>query len=193
MTVGGGQEDVEDSYPDTEAEKKATEELRATLSQDLGIASKRRDVLMPEFTITRQIEAPVEKVWEVLNDFGDVQRWSPGVTGSELTSDGPVSEGSTRHCYFAPIGGVNERIDRYEPNERMTVNLFETAKLPISGAVADFNIGPHDDGTKLTLHYSYTPNLLGRLLKGYTDKQMRKGIGGMAKALQRESERIAAS
>lgn len=146
---------------------------------------------MPEFTITRQIEAPVEKVWEVLHDFGDIQRWSPGVTASELTSEGPVSEGSTRRCDFAPFGGVHERVDRHEPNQRLTVNLYETFKLPISGAVADFNIAPEDGGTKLTLHYSYTRNFLGRLMKGYTDKQMRKGIGGMAKGLQRESEGIA--
>ena len=59
--------------------------------------------------------------------------------------------------------------------------------------MADFNIGPDDGGTELTIHYSYTPNLLGHFLKGFTDKQMRKGIGGMAKGLQRESERIAAS
>jgi hypothetical protein len=71
------------------------------------------------------------------------------------------------------------------------VNLHETFKLPISGAVADFNIVPHSGGTELTLHYSYTLNFLGHLLKGYTDKQMRKGIGAMAKGLQQESERIA--
>jgi len=148
---------------------------------------------MPEFTITRQIDAPVAKVWEVLNDFGDIQRWSPGVTESNLTSEGPVSEGSTRHCDFAPFGGVNERIERYQPNERLTVDLYETFKLPISGAVADFNIASQDGGTELILNYSYTPNLLGRLLKGYTNKQMQKGIGGLAKGLQRESERIASS
>ena len=34
---------------------------------------------MPEFTITRQIETPVESVWEVLNDFGDIQRWNPAL------------------------------------------------------------------------------------------------------------------
>ena len=147
---------------------------------------------MPEFTITRQIAAPIDKVWEVLNDFGDIQRWSPGVTGSELTSEGPVSEGSTRHCDFASFGGVNERIDAYQPNQRMTVNLYETFKLPISSAVADFNIAPNDDGTELTLNYTYTPNFLGRLMKGYTDKQMRKGVGGLVNDLQRESERIAA-
>jgi uncharacterized protein YndB with AHSA1/START domain len=145
---------------------------------------------LPEFTITRHINAPVETVWEVLHDFGDIQRWSPGVTVSELTSDGPVTEGTTRLCEFAPFGGVHERIELHQPNERLTVNLYETFKLPISGAVADFNIAPDGDGTKLTLHYSYTPNLLGRLVRGYTDKQLRKGIGGMAKGLQRESERM---
>ena len=173
----------------------------ATPSADAGSARNRKRLLgvgsptteghqLPEFTITRQIDAPVEMVWEVLRDFGDIQRWSPGVTDSELTSQRPVSEGATRHCDFAPFGGVNERIDRYEPNERLTVNLYETFKLPISGGVADFRIAPHDGGTALSLRYSYTLNTLGRLAKGYTDKQMRKGIGSMAQGLQRESERI---
>jgi hypothetical protein len=115
-----------------------------------------------------------------------------GVTASELTSQGPVGEGSARHCDFAPLGGANERIDRHEPNKRLTVNLYETFNLPISGAIADFNMAAKGEGTELTIHYSYTPNLMGRLLRGTTDKQMRKGIGGLAKGLQRESERIAA-
>jgi len=148
---------------------------------------------MPEFAITRHINAPVETVWDVLHDFGNIHEWSSGVTASNLTSDGPVIEGSTRHCDFAPFGGVNERIDRHEPNQRLTVNLYETFRLPVSGAIADFNITPEGTGTDLTIHYSYTPNALGRLLKGTTDRQMRKGIGGMAKNLQQESERIAAT
>ena len=148
---------------------------------------------MPEFTITRQIDADVETVWEVLNDFGDIQRWSAGVTRSHLTSQGPVGEGSTRHCDFAPFGGVNERIDHHETNTRLTVTLYETFKLPISGAVADFTLSPHDGGTELAVHYSYDLNWLGRLSKGTTDKQMRKGIGGMVKGLQVESERLVAS
>ena len=146
---------------------------------------------MPDFTITRQIAAPVETVWAVLDDFGDIQRWSPGVTSSALTSDGPVTEGTTRHCDLAPFGGVNERIDRFIPNERLTVDIYETFKLPISDSIADFNITPSDDGTELTLHYSYTLNRLGRLAKGTTDKQMRKGIRGLVDGLEQESERTA--
>jgi uncharacterized protein YndB with AHSA1/START domain len=147
---------------------------------------------MPEFTITRKIEAPVATVWGVLDDFGDIQRWNPGVTKSGLTSHGPVGAGSMRHCDLAPFGGVDERIDQYEPTERMTVKIYETSKLPISSAVADFSLAPSDTGTELTLHYTYTLNFLGRILKSYTDTQLRKGLGGLAKGLQRESERIAA-
>lgn len=147
---------------------------------------------MPGFTITRQIGAPVEKVWEVLDDFGDIATWTSGVKNSELTSKGPVSEGSTRHCDFAPMGAVNERIDAYVPNQRMTVNIYETFKMPISGAVADFNIAAHEDGTALTLVYSYEPNRLGRAVKATTEKQMRKGITALADELQQESERVAA-
>jgi carbon monoxide dehydrogenase subunit G len=147
---------------------------------------------MPAFTITRQIGAPLEKVWEVLDNFGDIAQWSPGVKRSELTSEGPVAQGSTRHCDFSPLGGVNERIDAYIPNQKMTVNLFETFKLPIAGAIADFNIAEHGEGTTLSIEYSYELNRLGRIAKGSTDKQMRKGISGLADGLQRESERVAA-
>jgi hypothetical protein len=90
------------------------------------------------------------------------------------------------------LGGVNERIDTYIPNQQMTVNLFETFKLPITGAIADFKIAAHDDGTALTIRYTYEPNRVGRVAKGSTEKQMKKGISGLADDLQRESERIAA-
>jgi uncharacterized protein YndB with AHSA1/START domain len=33
---------------------------------------------MTEFTITRQIDAPVERVWEVLQDFGGIHKGGPG-------------------------------------------------------------------------------------------------------------------
>jgi uncharacterized protein YndB with AHSA1/START domain len=146
---------------------------------------------MPSFTVNRQIAAPVEAVWAVLDDFGDIQSWNPGVTSSALTSEGTVTNGTTRRCDLKPFGAVSERIIEHTPNERLTVSIYETFKLPISDSIADFNIAPSGDGTELTLHYSYALNHLGRMAKGTTDRQLRKGIGGLADGLQRESERIA--
>jgi len=108
-----------------------------------------------------------------------------------LTSSDPVSEGTTRRCDIAPFGAINERIGRHVPNERLTVDIYETFKLPITDSIADFNIAPNGDGTELTLHHSYTLNRLGRLAKGTTDKQLRKGLSGLVDGLQQESERIA--
>ena len=71
------------------------------------------------------------------------------------------------------------------------MNLYETFKLPISGATADFNIAPHGTATALTLHYNYQLNLMGRAMKRTTDKRMRKGMNGLADDLQRESQRMA--
>lgn len=147
---------------------------------------------MPEFTLTRHINASVEKVWAVLDDFGEISQWNPGVKRSSLMSEGPVSQGSTRHCDLVPFGGVNERIETYIPNERMTVNIYEASKLPISNAIADFNLTASGDGTDLTLRYSYTLNRLGRVATGTTAKQLEKGIGGLADSLKEESERGAA-
>jgi hypothetical protein len=74
----------------------------------------------------------------------------------------------------------------------MTVHIFETFRLPISDAEADFTIAAVDGGTKLTLRYSYRLNRIGRLIKSFTAGQLRQGIGGLAASLQRESERLAA-
>lgn len=147
---------------------------------------------MPELAITRRIDAPVEVVWEVLDDYGAIERWSPGVKRSRLTSTGSVGVGTTRHCDFA-FGGAIERIDVYEPNRRMTVNLVETFKLPMSGAVVDFRLRPVDTATELTFHYSYTPNLMGRLLATLLGKRLAAGLDGIVTGLQRECERLAVS
>lgn len=148
---------------------------------------------MPDFTINRHIDAPIDIVWDVLDDFGDIQRWNPGVRASGLTSDGPVGAGSTRHCDLVPLGGVNERIIDYRQHERMTIDLYDTFKLPISGATADFHLTERKGGTDLTLHYSYTLNLLGRAAKGLTDTQLRKGLGGLVEGLAAESHRVASA
>ncbi|MEM9616306.1 MAG: SRPBCC family protein [Actinomycetota bacterium] len=147
---------------------------------------------MKSFTITRDIDAPPETVWAVLDDFGNIADWSAGVRRSALTTTGPVGAGTTRHCDFVPLGGVNERITRHEPGQRMTVHLYETFKMPVTDAVADFQLDATGAGTRLTLDVEYSPNRLGRLATGTTEKQMRKGMGALADDLASESARLAA-
>ncbi len=57
------------------------------------------------------IDAPKEKVWASLADFGNVQNLSPNVSKSYLTSDQISGLGATRHCDFTSMGAqVEEKI-----------------------------------------------------------------------------------
>lgn len=145
---------------------------------------------MTSFTITKPIEASADKVWAVLDDFGDIQRWNDGVKASALTSQGPVGKGATRHCELLPFGALNERIERYEPNRRMTIDLYDMTRLPISSGTADFGLAEIDQGTHVTLRYSYELNKLGRVAKKTTHRQLMKGLGGLLDGLKREVESL---
>ena len=147
---------------------------------------------MPQITITRRINAAVDVVWSVLDDYGDIQRWSPSVKRSRLTSAGPTGVGTTRHCDFA-FGAAVERIEAYVPDSRLTVRLIEMFKLPMSDAVADLMLTPDGEATELAFTYRFTPNLMGRLLGGVLEKQLSNGLGALVNGLQQESERIAVS
>ncbi len=72
------------------------------------------------------------------------------------------------------------------------MDIYEAFKLPMKRATADFGLAPEGEGTEVTLHYRYEPNLLGRLMQGPLDKQMRKGMAGLLRGLQAESEHMAA-
>ncbi len=144
---------------------------------------------MGHFTVSRQIDAPVDRVWEVLDDFGDIQRWNPGVTASALTTEGDVSLGSERVCELKPIGTIKERITSYKPGEQMTIHIYEMAKLPLEEGIADFALAPVNGGTEVTIDYRYTASV--RLMEPFMKKPLTKGLGGLLKGLQIESEKVA--
>ncbi len=41
---------------------------------------------MAGFTREITIKAPVERLWEVLGDIGNISRWNPGVVRSHVTT-----------------------------------------------------------------------------------------------------------
>ena len=53
---------------------------------------------MHEFKEAIIIESPIDQVWDVLTDIGSIAEWNPGVVASELTSEGAITKGSSRHC-----------------------------------------------------------------------------------------------
>ena len=136
---------------------------------------------MRSVQVSRPIDAPKTAVWAVLADFPNISDWNSGIKASHDTGDGVIGLGAQRHCDLAPLGGLEETITGWEPNEKLVVNIDSATKLPISNGEATFTLG---DG-ETTIDYSYEPKgLIGKITAPLLDRQLRKGFGGFLADLE---------
>lgn len=49
---------------------------------------------MYSWKTTLHFDAPRDRVWETLIDFGNMKSWRPGVTSSSVETDGPIGQGT---------------------------------------------------------------------------------------------------
>ena len=91
------------------------------------------------------IDAPVQKVWEVLADFGGVQNWAPGVTKSYSTSPNNSGSGAARHCDVPGFGGIEEYITEWNDGSGFTFQV-EPVGL-IDKSVSKWSVTPQGDKT----------------------------------------------
>ena len=65
---------------------------------------------MPRLVRQIAINAPKEKVWEVLADFGAVSNWAPTILESRSTTEANGGVGAERTCKHQKMGDIEERI-----------------------------------------------------------------------------------
>ena len=124
-------------------------------------------------------------MWAVLADFPNISDWNSGIKASHDTGDGVIGLGAQRHCDLSPVGGLEETITGWEPNEKLVVNIDSATKLPISNGEATFTLG---DG-ETTIDYVYAPKgLIGKLTAPMLDRQLRKGFAGFLTDLEKAAQ-----
>lgn len=132
---------------------------------------------MKKTIIARKVEinAPKQKVWEALSDFGNVSRLSPNIVSSKLTSEQINGVGATRHCDFAAMGAqVEERIVDWKEGKSFKIDIYETQKMPmIKNMQADFALTESGDKTIVSGIFSYgMSGLWGNLMNTFMMKKM---------------------
>lgn len=121
------------------------------------------------------INAPKQKVWEALADFGNVKYLSPNIIKSYLTSDQESGVGATRHCEFASMGAqVEERIVAWDEGETLKIDIYRSKNMPmITGMEAEFQVSEEGDSTVVTGTFEYgMTNIIGNILNSVTMKKM---------------------
>ena len=140
---------------------------------------------MGYFSVQTKIDAPKEKVWEVLADLGSIYKWNPGVSHS--TSESTQGEGATRHCDLQnPSGYLEERATNWREGEGFTIDIYES-NFPIKRNLVQFSVEANGNGTIVKVapdyQFKFGPigSLLDRLILG---RQLRKGMANLLAGLK---------
>ncbi|MBI3561730.1 MAG: SRPBCC family protein [Gammaproteobacteria bacterium] len=111
------------------------------------------------------IAAPPQKVWAVLADLEAVQHYNSGVKHAEYTTALREGVGAGRHCDLKPKGWVKERVIAWEPQQAVTMELYES-QWPLEFMRWRTAVTPEGTGTRVTqkMEYQVKFGLLGRML-----------------------------
>ncbi len=109
---------------------------------------------MTRVTSEIRIDAPRDKVWDVIADLGSVSIWNPALADSHYTSDAKEGVGAARHDDFHDGGYVKERVIEWKPGEGFTLDHYE-GTTPFISANVTMSLVDDGDGTtaKSVLEY----------------------------------------
>ncbi len=133
---------------------------------------------MREMRYSIVVEADKARVWELLSDFGTIDRYNPFVPKSYIINDAPARGlGAERHCDLDSEGKgyLRERIIEFNEGESYTlVFTAASASLPVHEMFITFAVAVVAGGTRvsMTYHYRMKYGVVGRLMEAVVVKPM---------------------
>ena len=141
---------------------------------------------MEKFTVFNKaidIRMPVDKVWPILADFGNICHGHPAVQTSRVTSAQTSGVGATRHCDFTVMGGsAEERVTEWVEGQTVTVEVYELRKMPgLKTVTLRLDIKPNGVASVLTATMTYSMqngffDILNTLVMKSMNARLLKGI-----------------
>ena len=138
---------------------------------------------MSKLTTQVKINAPMDKVWEVLADFGATDKWSPVISKSYSTTEANGGVGAGRHCQTS-FGALKEQIVEWEEGRSFTID--GKTVLPMKYVRHRFSVSPAGDGTVVTglldfqMKFATVGALLDKLvLRREFRKALTQGLAGL--------------
>ncbi|MEM1321495.1 MAG: SRPBCC family protein [Bacteroidota bacterium] len=147
------------------------------------VSSAQAQKKVKTFTVSHVIDAPAEKVWEVVGvDYGAIAHSHPKIVSSDYVEGTlKAGEGAERICHFNAKGTrfLKEKQLNYDPQNYTFKNqVFQAGKFPVSPehTFAIYKVEPIDAQTSrftFDMTYRTKPAFMGGLMKGNFKKLIR--------------------
>lgn len=126
---------------------------------------------MHGFSVSRDIDAPKEDVWAVLDDFGNLADYDPKNATSRVIDGPPTGPGAVREAVKPDGGRVVHEIIEYNPPDGYAFEFVEFDDTPAEELVLAFELTALDDSrTRVTINGRIQPKfgplgwVLGKLV-----------------------------
>ena len=156
----------------------ATAERRRACPEDNPVAT---------ITLKRTVDTPIERVWEVLSDFGEIHRFHPGVKSSPITDGTPSSGvGAERVCHLYDGNHLTERVTESVDQRKLAIDVVDSS-MPMKTANGTFEVQTAADGkteVSLTMAYKLKFGPLGAVMdKLVLEKSMTRSLDALLAGL----------
>lgn len=151
---------------------------------------------MSNIEVTRTIDQPAARVWELLADFQSIAAWNPNLSASYLL-DGSQAQGvgASRQCDLADgKNWIRERITDWKEGESYSIDIFE-GTMPLASASATLGVRPlGPDRSEAFMRFDYVPKMgvVGRVLDVVVmRKTMTRNINNVLDGLEQGASKAA--
>ncbi|RYE61982.1 MAG: SRPBCC family protein [Oxalobacteraceae bacterium] len=97
-------------------------------------------------SIQAHIDAPIEQVWSMISDFGNLTRWHPQLERCETDGEGV---GARRTVYFVDWSAVEELTAVSHEHYSLSYLVVDSSRPPVIGASGCMKLMPDGAGTRL--------------------------------------------
>src|SRR5262245_15676722 len=112
---------------------------------------------MLRVTRSAVIDAPIDRVWEVLRDFNSHDRWHPAVADSHIEGGEPSDQvGCVRNFHLRDGAHVREQLLALSDEDHISTYCILDATVPLRRYVATVQLKPVTDGNRTFWHWQST-------------------------------------